>query len=342
MKQSLGLFVRLWAIVRVCQGLELGWFASMHNWPFVASLGYTLTEPPEKMIWFCTGTIINGFHILSTQGCVEKTIYKVHKVKYVATLIRVWVGSGYALEQQLPTGPSEAQYMAVSQIFVPTPEDTRRTLGFDNNQFQAKDYTYYYLDFSILRLAKELNFNRFVQPARFDVRTFRDARQQYVPWKRRLDDETDYIPDCYMAGWGFNDNGDAESKSTRLLYTRLKFTPRMKCDLAYCTNCSVCSNSTEHLPNLYWCFSSYLWSDTCPGDQGAPLFCPWFGYKTHIGRKVGAILGIHSAKPGTCNQATLPSKFSAIWFAYNFIERILDQGRFPPPPLDIGDPDWAY
>ncbi|KAF6200059.1 hypothetical protein GE061_006359 [Apolygus lucorum] len=339
--RSFVFFFLVWPIV--CRGLELGWTASMSNWPFIAAIFH---KPKDKDLpkLLCTGTIIDDLHILTTEYCMVTPVNGKPPFQ-TPDVLKIWVGSGFRDIDNKEGG--DAQLRDVSEVLLPSDQDLKKTIGIGKNNFTGGDgFVYRYLDFSILRLDKEILYNKHVIPARFDVRSYQDSQKQYVPWKRKLDEEIDWIPDCFMAGWGYDETKiqklHEKPNSQRLLFNRLKFTPRSKCDLAYCSNCSLCGNSTEHLPNIYWCFSSQTWPDTCPGDHGAPLYCPWFGFQRGNIKTVGAIFGILSGKPGTCNKARVPGKFTAIWFAYNFIERVLNKGKFPPPIAELGDPDWAY
>ncbi|KAF6212671.1 hypothetical protein GE061_013197, partial [Apolygus lucorum] len=318
----------LWPVF--CNGFEVGYTASMVNFPFVAALYYKEGVFTDNRP-FCTGTIITDQYILTTAGCMWRPNPEISKIKMYENIrdVSAWVGSsfGYVKGSRL----IDAQMLKMDNSYFPLKEDLQKIWGSDSpatNNYDISGFTYFYLDFCLLKTSSRINFNSYVHAIPFDVQNLTAAMRF---WNDTIGGEDFYgtvVSDCYVAGWG-GFKGERANKLYRLRYVKARYTERIHCVIAYCGNCSLCHQRFFN-ESTYTCFSSYMTGDTCMEDEGAPLFCPWFGYKNQKGLGWGAMLALLSGKMGACMKTELPSMYNVIWMAYPFFTRVM-KFIWPPP-----------
>ncbi|KAF6212670.1 hypothetical protein GE061_013196 [Apolygus lucorum] len=328
------LVLLLWPVI--CHSFEVGYTASMVNFPFVAAIYYKEGKFNNQRP-FCTGTIITDGYVLTTAGCMhrrnpensEEEMYESVEQQHITA----WIGSpfGFVKGSRLV----DAQMVVIQNFYFPQKQDLTAIWKSDAppyNNYTVNNFTYFYLDFCLLKTQKQIIYNNFVHGIPFDVRNVTTAM---TFWNTTIYNDVDtsgnVMPDCYAAGWGGLKDLERPNYNAlyRLRYVKARFTERIHCVVAYCGNCSLC-----HLryfnESTYACFSSYMTGDTCEEDEGAPLFCPWFGYKNKQGLGWGAMLGLLSGKMGSCLETKLPSMYNVIWLAYPFFSRITNF-LWPPP-----------
>uniref|UniRef100_A0A0A9YN37 Transmembrane protease serine 12 n=1 Tax=Lygus hesperus TaxID=30085 RepID=A0A0A9YN37_LYGHE len=320
--------ILLWPVF--CDGFEVGYTASMVNFPFVTALYYKEGQYHDKRP-FCTGTIITDRYVLTTAGCMYRTNPETPSKRLYQSiqLISAWMGSsfGFVPGSQLV----DAQMIYMTNYYFPLDADLKAIWGSDappSNNYTIGGFTYFYLDFCLIYTKTAIRYNSYVHAIPFDVRNI-SAVMGY--WNFTIAEEDTFgtvVPDCYVAGWG-GYKGEQANKLYRLRYVKARYTERIHCVIAYCGNCSLCHQRFFN-ESAYTCFSAYMTGDTCLEDEGAPLFCPWFGYKNQEGLGWGAMLAVLSGKMGACMKTELPSMYNVVWLAYPFFTRIM-HFIWPPP-----------
>ncbi|CAF0998247.1 unnamed protein product, partial [Brachionus calyciflorus] len=284
--------------VKIVGGIE----AIRHSWPSMAFVKFnykfntstsTRKNSVEESNSACGGTLLDQTTVITAAHCIPQEVYSYQlsqfiKVepnsfhKTVATAYKIYLGAHDLDDVRKKISSKTTVEAEVTSLHVHKGYNESNILN----------------DIAIIKLAKPVQFNKFIQPA-----CLPHSKVKVFPTKPNLE--------SYAVGWGTLSFG-ASSMSSTLQNVNLTIYAGSSCK-------KVSPSVTKDWSRQICAGEIAGGKDTCQGDSGGPIFV-----KDNVnGKEKFVLVGLTSYGDG-CALKDLPGIYTRVSFYMNWIQNLMD------------------